>query len=61
MKIVDITAEPVLRERLLEMGLAPGRTVRRVGAIPFGGPTLILAGTLFLALRKIEADNVWVE
>ncbi len=60
-RIVDITAEPELRERLLEMGLAPGRTLRRLGSLPFGGPTIVQAGSLFLALRRNEAESVWVE
>jgi Fe2+ transport system protein FeoA len=60
-RVVDITAEGALRERLLEMGLAPGRSVRRLGSLPLGGPTIIQAGSLFLALRRHEAESVWVE
>jgi len=58
--IQDVTAEPLVRERLLEMGLAPGRTVRRIAALPFGGPVIVQAGSLFLALRLAEAETVWV-
>ncbi len=58
--IQDITAEPLVRERLLEMGLAPGRSVRRLAALPFGGPVVVQAGSLFLALRLSEAECVWV-
>jgi Fe2+ transport system protein FeoA len=61
LKVVhEITAEPLVRERLLEMGLAPGRSVRRLAALPFGGPIIVQAGSLFLALRLNEARNVWV-
>lgn len=60
-KVVDITAESVVRERLLEMGFAPGREVRVLRRLPFGGPLIVQAGTLVVALRHTEASCVWVE
>jgi Fe2+ transport system protein FeoA len=60
--VVDITAEPLLRERLLELGLAPGRTLKvLINNLPFSGPIIVLAGSLTVALRHNEADSVWVE
>jgi ferrous iron transport protein A len=60
-KVVDITAESVVRERLLEMGFAPGRKVRVLRHLPFGGPLIVQAGSLVVALRHTEASCVWVE
>lgn len=58
---MDVTAQPLVRERLLELGLAPGRTLKVLRHLPFSGPTIIQAGSLFLALRREEADQVWVD
>jgi Fe2+ transport system protein FeoA len=60
-RIVDITAEPVVRERLLEMGLSPGRSIKVLWRLPFFGPLIVQAGSLFLALRFVEAEQVWIE
>lgn len=60
-RIIDVTTEPVTRERLLEMGLAPGRGVKVLRILPFSGPVIVQAGSLFLALRREEAEQVWVE
>jgi ferrous iron transport protein A len=60
-KVVDIAAEPTVRERLLEMGFAPGREVCVLRHLPFGGPLIVQAGTLVVALRHTEASCVWVE
>jgi Fe2+ transport system protein FeoA len=60
-KVLDITAESLVRERLLEMGVAPGREVRVLRHLPFGGPLIVQAGTLVVALRMSEASCVWVE
>lgn len=60
-RVVDITAEMIVRERLLEMGVAPGRNIRLVRKMPFMGPFVIQAGSMFLALRADEADHIWVE
>ncbi len=60
-RIVDITADQIIRERLLELGLSPGRAVKVLRRLPFGGPLIVQAGSLFLALRFSEAEQVWVE
>lgn len=59
-EIVDVTAEPFVRERLLEFGVAPGRLLRVLRKLPFSGPVIVQVGTLFIALRREEADQVWV-
>ncbi len=58
--IADLTAESIVRERLLELGLAPGRSVQVLKICPFGGPIVVRAGSLSLALRQNEADHIWL-
>jgi Fe2+ transport system protein FeoA len=59
--IVDISAEPLVRERLLELGLAPGRWIQVLQQLPLSGPLVVQAGSLMLALRRDEAEQVWVQ
>ena len=59
--IMDITAEVLLRERLLELGVSPGRTLKVMRRLPLGGPIIVQAGSLCLALRLSEAEQVWVQ
>ncbi len=60
--VKDVTAEPLLRERLLELGLAPGRSLQVfINNLPLSGPIVVLAGSLAVALRRSEAECVWVE
>lgn len=59
--ILDITAEPLVRERLLELGLAPGRKIQVLRALPFSGPIVVQSGSVVIALRREEAEHVWVE
>lgn len=60
-KVLDITAPALIRDRLLELGLAPGRTIQALRVLPFGGAIIVQAGNLFLALRQDEAEYIWVE
>jgi len=60
-KVCDVTLASPARERILELGLSPGREVRLLRRLPFGGPVIVQAGTLFLALRREEAAGLWVE
>ena len=59
--IVDITAPSPVRERLLELGLSPGLTLRVLRRLPLAGPVIVQVGSLFLALRGDEAEQVWVK
>ena len=60
-KIIEISAEPIIRERLLELGLAPGRQLKVLRALPFSGPIIVQSGSLTLVLRREEAEQIWVE
>jgi ferrous iron transport protein A len=55
------TDSPVLRLRLLEMGLTKGAMVEFIRTAPMGDPIEIMVRGYRLSLRKEEAELVWVE
>ncbi|RYZ84012.1 MAG: ferrous iron transport protein A [Proteobacteria bacterium] len=55
LEITDFAGQPTLCERLHEMGLHRGQSIRTVGRAPLRGPLLIQFGTSLLALRAEEA------
>lgn len=60
-KIVSINETGAVSRRLLEMGVVPGATVRVVKTAPFGCPMEIRVRNSHLALRKLEANSIFVE
>ena len=54
-------AVPMLRQRLLEMGLTKGSSVEFIRTAPMGDPIEILIRGYRLSLRKQEAESVLVE
>ncbi len=58
--VLRITASGTLAQRLGEMGLIEGETVRMVRAAPLGDPIEIELHDYFLSLRKAEARFVEV-
>ena len=60
-RIVRLHGEPRLRERLAELGLTPGQTVRHLRRAPLGDPMEVLVRGYRLAVRKDEAEAVEVE
>jgi ferrous iron transport protein A len=60
-QIVSIEGEATISRRLLEMGVVPGASVRVIKNAPFGCPIEIRVRNSHLALRKSEADSIFVE
>jgi Fe2+ transport system protein FeoA len=58
--ILSLDGEREVVERLEEMGLGVGRTVRLLRRMPMKGPFVVQAGTIFIALRENEAACVTV-
>ena len=48
-------------QRLGEMGIVPGASVRFVRSAPFGDPIEVEIGRFLLALRRTEARRIDVE
>jgi ferrous iron transport protein A len=60
-RIVELEANEYC-SRLMEMGLLEGSTVEVVHEAPFGGdPIAVRVRGALIALRRNEADQVWVE
>jgi len=59
--ITGFSGEHNWLERLIEMGLHKGMTVKIMSKAPFGGPLVVQVGTSFLALREEEAACIVVQ
>jgi ferrous iron transport protein A len=60
-RIRRLSGDPGLRERLAELGLTPGQTVRLLRRAPLGDPLELLIRGYRLAVRREEAEAVEVE
>jgi ferrous iron transport protein A len=49
------------RLTLLEMGCIPGEPVEVEMIAPMGDPMAISIAGYYLSIRKMDADNIWVE
>jgi len=56
--VAQIVAEPMLKRRILEMGLVPGTEVRMERKAPLNDPISIYLRGYELSLRLEEARNV---
>jgi Fe2+ transport system protein FeoA len=59
--VKDVSGDPQLQQRLLEMGVLPGVLVQVVRFAPLGDPMEIKVMGYSLSLRKSEAACVSVE
>ncbi|HLA42379.1 MAG TPA: FeoA family protein [Aggregatilineales bacterium] len=59
--IRKVSAEKILRRRLLDMGLTRGIKVELLKAAPMGDPLEYRIRDYHLSLRKSEARNIEVE
>ena len=57
----EILGEPVLRRRLLEMGLVPGTTVTLLRRAPLGDPLIVHLRNYDVGLRISEAQMVQLQ
>ena len=58
--VSDVSGEPDLRRRLLEMGLIPGTSVQLIRRAPFGDPLALRVRGYDLSLRTAEARLIQV-
>jgi Fe2+ transport system protein FeoA len=56
LEVTDLAGDPVVLERLREIGLRPGAQVRFLQRAPFGGPYLFQLPSTLLALRREELE-----
>lgn len=55
------TLNQLVRRRLIDLGVMEGTVVAVKKAMPFGGPFTIEAGGQRIAIRRREAQQIWVE
>jgi Fe2+ transport system protein FeoA len=60
-RVVEVSGDDSLQQRMLEMGLMPGTEVQVVREAPLGDPIEIKLMGYSLSLRKSEAKHVGVE
>ncbi len=58
--VKSIDANDDIRRRLQDMGLIPGTQIQCVFKSPYGDPTAYLIRGALVALRKTDADNIFV-
>ncbi len=59
-RVVSVAGEPLLRERLVELGFTPGALVLVRGRAPLGDPIEVKLRGGILAVRRDEASCVEV-
>lgn len=59
-RVDAVSGEPLLRERLVELGFTPGADVEVRGRAPLGGPIEVRLRGGLLAVRRDEAHCVRV-
>ena len=63
-EIIGFEGDPLLHERLFEMGLALGLTLKVLGRAPFKGPWVVQWNMTMVALRQEEAEGLrlrWIK
>jgi len=58
--VTGLTAEGLVRRRLLDLGFVPGTVVEAVGRSPFGDPTAYAVRGTVIALRRRDAAHVLI-
>lgn len=59
-RVVAVEGENTVSRRLLEMGVTPGAQVRVIKNAPFGCPMEIRVRNSHLAIRRAEAELIFI-
>jgi ferrous iron transport protein A len=59
-KVVSLIGDESVTKRLMEMGIVPGVTIRKIKSAPFGDPIEIRVLGYSLAVRKKEASQIQI-
>lgn len=59
--VTEITAQPAMARRLADLGLIRGTRVTCMIKSPAGDPRAYLIRGALIALRRSDADHVWME
>ena len=58
--VLDVVGDDAVAQRLMEMGLTDGETVRMIGLAPMGDPIEFSVRGYRLTLRRAEAARVTI-
>jgi ferrous iron transport protein A len=59
--VTHITAQTDMKQRLTDLGLIPGTRVTCTARSPSGDPRAYLIRGTLIALRRADADHIWLE
>lgn len=59
-RVVDLTTDGGLRERLVDLGLIPGTVIERLMSSPVGDPVCYRIRGAMIAIRSCDADRITV-
>ncbi len=59
-EIISLASQPLVRRRLMDLGMIRGTTVQVLRVAPLGDPVEVSCKGVFLTLRKSEADGISV-
>jgi ferrous iron transport protein A len=60
-KVVQVTGDGAISQRLMEMGITPGVTIRFIGSAPLGDPLEYEVRGYRLCMRRTEAEQIEVD
>lgn len=60
-KVVQVIGGGAVSQRLMEMGITPGTTIRFIGSAPLGDPLEYEVRGYRLCMRRGEAEQIEVE
>ena len=60
-KVVQVTGDGAVSQRIMEMGITPGVSIRFIGSAPMGDPLEYEVRGYRLCMRRNEAEQIKVE
>jgi ferrous iron transport protein A len=60
-KVVQVSGDGAVSQRIMEMGITPGVTIRFVGSAPLGDPLEYEVRGYRLCMRRTEAEQIEVD
>ncbi len=60
-KLVSLSPERTVDQRLMALGLLPGMVLKLVRRAPLGDPIAVEFGGQTVSLRMAEAESLWVD
>ena len=59
--VARLGSSGALRRRIIDMGITPGASVKKLKTAPFGDPVILLVRGYRLSIRKSEAMKIFLK